>query len=370
MPVTDRIVNVTGFDNGCGAHTILHAFEDNFATIDWSRPGCQNLLQTFSDVYGVDATPENFQKALAAIPGYASKEYAFGPIVRKHMAEMIQLDGYYKQELSEQFVHVVRAYLMNDTREATNLNLRCGNETFMAELKQHFQSSRIDLDTYIAQHQRAILQYYNETGFDNYIRVLGDTAHALMFTADEIHTYARVMGFHLEIDGRDGFHLEHPVSERDRLFKLRLSNVGIHWRYWADNLSPETVQQRNQDTYIAPIDRDPLLRNMSENGWQPYLQPLINRVQRACRDEALEGDFLSQPSYTYTSFDQNDRLLTWIRDEKFMRANDYLNRELDRGIELDPEQFNTRFEQLSDSVCNGTLDEIEQLQRNSIKAKS
>lgn len=362
-------VNVTGFDNGCGAHTILHAFEDNFDTIDWTRPGCQFLLDAFSEVYGVEATPENFRRALAAFPGYISKEYAFGPIVRKHIAEIIGLDDDYKETLSLQFLQVVRASLVNDTSEGTNQSLKRGNEAFLTRIRDQFRASRTDLDSFMEQHEAAILQYYNTNGFDNYINVLGDTAHGLMFTADEIHNYARLMKIDLEIQGRNDFYLENTVAEDERLFKLKLSNFGIHWRYQADYLTAQVIHQRNQETNVAPIDRDPILRQMSENGWRRHLQPFALRVQAACRNEALEADFIQPPSYHSIPLDPNAELLTWFKNEKFKRANDFLNRELDRGVDFDADEFDKRFDALSDSVAHGTLDEIKLLERVLIKPR-
>src|SRR5947207_10301395 len=108
--IFQRIVNVSGFDNNCGSHTLLHAFHDNFDNINWNLPQCQHLLQIFSDHYHVAATPENFRKALNAIPGYVNKEYAFGPIFRQHMAEILKNDEAYKnsETLLNQFETAIR----------------------------------------------------------------------------------------------------------------------------------------------------------------------------------------------------------------------------------------------------------------------
>lgn len=175
------------------------------------------------------------------------------------------------------------------------------------------------------------------------------------------------MGIQLQIHGREGFYLKNDVV--DPLFRLRLSNMGIHWRYLVDYLTPQEIQQRNQDTNIAPIDRDLIFSNMSAKGWQAHLPPLINHVQHACKNEAPEINFLNPPDFSYTFFNPNEKLLTWQHDLKFIRANDCLNHELDKGIDLDANEFNERFELLSDSVLNGTLDEFDLLERYPIKAK-
>lgn len=290
-------VNVTGFDNGCGAHCILHAFEDHvfrnpqFNIGKWNTLGCQNLLATFSEMFGVEnPTPEKLRKALVSIQGYANREFVFGPMIRRHMANMISYDEQYKQRVYPLFLNVIQSYLAGEEAEGTNENLMMSNASYISELEKAYQSSGMELDLFLQVHEEKIRQFYHREGFNNYIYTLGNTNAQLLFTVDEIFSYARMMNIDLKVTGTRGkgyeiLEMEHYVPDQEKLFSLVLLNRGNHWKYRADYLSQAQRNIRTQNTYIAPEDRKIEIRAIHENGWEQGIQAFIPHIQAACAQQ-------------------------------------------------------------------------------------
>jgi hypothetical protein len=382
MPDNKTIANVTGFNNGCAAHDFLHIFADNFDAIQWDLPQYQQLLQLFSETYQVAPTPNNFQKALIAIPGYAHQEFAFGPVIRKHMALMLGLDEQYRNNevLFNQFLTTITSFLKNENGEGSNENLKSGNKKYLAQLKAQFQKQALDIDAFIAVNRDDIFEYFYETGFDNYIHALANSNQALLFTVDEINNYARIMQINLEVfDRNDKLVSVHDAGKYATL-NVKLFNAGIHWRYQvAEHVTDKEVIARNLDTAISSLDRDPIIRKIYEQGWNPVnIQPLVKRVQDACNDLALAPGFLSQPAHDdYQHLCADLHLLHWhdaLKEGRkgqalmYKTANEFLNQQLDEGIEYEAAEFNARFDALADAVAFGSDDELALL-TNPIKRK-
>lgn len=287
-----NIVNVTGFNNGCAAHCVLHSFEYDFSRINWSHFGCQNLLRNFSEMFGVEnPEPAQLRKALLAVLGYANKEFVFGPMIRKHMAEMIALNEEYRNRVRDAlFLEVVRAYLADDSSEESDNNLVVGNEDFLETLCVEYESSEMELDDFLEKRQNDILKFYDEQGFDNYISVLGNAEYALFFTADEILNYAQVMNIDLKIEGMQEesieiLEIENRVPDSEKLFSLELVNsTGDHWRYRANFLSEEMIENHEKDVKIRMRDRDPVIRELGKN-WEEGMKALIPDIQAVIRGE-------------------------------------------------------------------------------------
>tara|TARA_R110002110_G_scaffold271566_3_gene487069 strand:+ start:97049 stop:98197 length:1149 start_codon:yes stop_codon:yes gene_type:complete len=375
-----KIVNVTGFDNGCGAHDFLHVFDDQFEKLPWDFPQYQLLLQLFSETYGVELTAENFRKALDAIPGYANKEYAFGPIIRQHIAEVLHQDADYKELLSNQFFTAAGRYLGHRNNEGTDQSLIRANGAYLAQLQADYTRSGLELDAFMAYKQADIKAYYNKDGFNHYIEALGETSQGLMLTVDEISVYARIMGINLNVYGRNNAVILQDNNYTNPLFDLTLHNSGIHWRYQADYLSSVEVAARNRDTCISPLDRHPIIQNINQHGWNPdTCAPLIQRVQDACLDMTLADDFLSHSAIPHAGLFEASKPLLMLQSniqerysgqaQLFHKANDFLNEQLDQGVEFSANEFEARFDALEDAVSNGSMDEIDLLTRASIKLK-
>jgi hypothetical protein len=369
-----RIANVTGFDNGCGAYDFLHTYIDNIDIIDWSQPQYKHFLQLFGQTYQVAPTLENFKKALKAIPGYVNQEYTFGPIARRHMALALGNDDAYRnsETLFNQFITTVEAYITDDNSEGSNESLRRANAEYLKRLKAQYEGQDLDIDAFIKSNNDALLEYFNQQGFDNYIQTLANTNEALMFTVDEINNYARIMRINLEIYNRDDILVSRHDEPRP-MFDLKLYNAGIHWRYQAPaHVSVDEVATRNLDTGVSPYDRHPIIQTIYEYGWnQVNIQPFVKRVQDACNDVALSQDFLTQPVVDdYRLLQPDTHLLHWHTAVKsgfkgqatlFKTANEFLNQQLDQGVEYDAAEFNARFDALADAVAFGSSDEMDLL---------
>jgi hypothetical protein len=369
-----RITNVTGFDNGCGAHDFLHVFVDNIDIIDWTLPQYKGFLQLFGQAYQVAPTVENFKKALKAIPGYVNQEFAFGPIVRQHMALTLGQDDEYRnsETLFNQFVTTVEAYITDNNNEGSNESLKRANTEHLKRLKAEYERQDLDIDAFIGSNKDALLEYFNQQGFDNYIQTLADTNESLMFTVDEINNYARIMRINLKVYNRDDILVSRHDAPRP-IFDLKLYNAGIHWRYQAPaHVSLEEVAARNLDTGMSPYDRHPIIQTIYEYGWNKVnIQPLVKRVQDACNGIALSQDFLAQPVVdNYRLLQPETHLLHWHEAVKsgfkgqatlFKTANEFLNQQLDQGVEYDAAEFNARFDALADAVAFGSSDEMDLL---------
>lgn len=290
-----NVVNVTGFDNGCAAHCILHAFEDHifrnnfFNNEKWNTLGCEDLLLTFSNIFGVqNPTPEKLKKALISIQGYANREIVFGPMIRRHMANIIGHDEQYKKRAYPLFLNVIQSYLAGQEQEGTNDNLRMANSFYISQLENEYTRSGLDLDIFIQLHEKEIYEFYFTEGFDNYIQILGNTNAQLLFTVDEICSYAKMMNIDLKLRGTRGdsyqiLEMEQYVPEQEKLFSLVLLNRGNHWKYRADYLTEEQRNVRTKNTHIAPEDRKlPEIRAIYEKGWEEGIQAFIPHIQLAC----------------------------------------------------------------------------------------
>ena len=144
-------------------------------------------------------------------------------------------------------------------------------------------------------------EFWNESGFRAYIRLIGDPRNNQMLTDGELQNYARHLNIQVEsyAPRRDReYNIIKPITMQlvrhqrpeNPLFSLRLANYGIHWQYQAPYLSDHEVQRR-QEEYLkdnAPASK-PLLPAFNK-----LLQEQKAMVDAVINDPTFEPEQVAQ----------------------------------------------------------------------------
>lgn len=354
---SNKIVNVSGWQNNCGANVFLCAIFDNFDLIDFSLPQYRSLLDVFSETFGVAGTPKNFCHAYHAVDGYVQKQVVFGPIIRQHMAQLAKQDENYRTTLSVQLSAMLRDIFSQCQLETSEQPLYIANADEINKLRNLFydkqkNSIKIDndylewfLDTYVNKRLNEFT--------DKYIDTLGDTNKALMLSTEELQNYANKMGIKANVfrrtttkEKKDIYNLEdfndNDDSQTSRntsnLFTLNIINVGhAHWMYEAPYLSEQEIEKRNSDCNIAPEDRKPdsLALYMQSKG-QEYISTIKDTIRKSLYEHKSQLPL-------------------------FEKANEFLyNQFEDETKEIDQVAFEERFDALAQAIQEEkTVEQVE-----------
>lgn len=362
-----RRINVSGWQNNCGANVFMHAYLDHWDTLPFQDPRYKSLLKELTRPFSMDMNPNTLKKTMDSL-NPLEQEFAFGSSVRNHIFHILGQQQEYRDSLFQSFQVAIFNSVAGFKIEPTDHKFILSNQAIIHDCKEVFaylikeldidlkslspedKESLMDqmwhdLDAFIPSNQQGswLENYWNTQGFKSTLNYMTDYRNSYMMTQDELERYAKSMDIGLNVINRNAEQtLEAPLYAS--FLDLTLVNSGLHWQYLApETVSEKEIQQRNAPFEQAPGDRtnqfNALLEHPDRLGDQDMLKVLapLSTIKPSSSSKLLHWNFCSM---TY--------------QKPYREANQQLNDLLDKqGELLDQKVFEEAFDQASQALRKG-----------------
>lgn len=322
---SSKLLKTSGWYNNCGLNCLTHFFAAKLESGELQQlvsdsPEYQELLRTFQTYYDLPKQPSwgDIKTLFDKYPTPTDKEAIFSPVLRKHLPLLRQMKRG-REKWWDTFSAAYTDYLKDGEIEEVARPVFNANQAWFENDRAEFQKKSVALQSkkitpkerkiaekYLAENKREITestlrervlfqrsldlqdsflkkgkQTWLEEGCENYARYLGELSNNVMIDVSDLEFLAKSFGISLEIYRNEELY---KISDDDFLWKMKVSNNGIHWELLAtDN---QDIDQHNKcypDEFFEEefFGNDALSGQFKIFGDHGYEEGLLDKIKNA-----------------------------------------------------------------------------------------
>lgn len=355
----NQVMKVTGYQNNCALNVILHQFKSDLLTGRLSskmlkQPIYQNMLSHYQTYHG---NPKVTWRSLTRwINKHQNEpitlEVRLGPILRLTLGNILKDNGDFRATRRQEFLTYIRAALTNPAKiDHTYYAMSEACHKYVLQLYQNFHrqfdaSEEDALNTFIAQHERAIATYWNETGYNAFVDFLCNPINEQTLDPSDAAQLIKALNYNMIL--YRGENKQYWAMDDDEPLASPLATISIYNR---------------TDTHYECIAETAEIAEV-HNGLFDAQAPRMGEIV-ARYHGGKSRELSSQYQALIAKLNQAAlSLLAWSEgDEKpqslFRRANHAFDSFFESGGEMDEATFTQYWDAMSQSIQSGNQSELE-----------